>query len=61
MPLQREVLPDAPEVREKFLCAFRVAKTAHAPKQVPLGDTTLAFACRVGGCSLRGCSAGRPL
>src|ERR1700692_3523194 len=35
MPLEREVLPDRPEAREKFLCAFRVAKAAHA---------TLAFA-----------------
>src|SRR6202051_655730 len=32
------MLPDRPEVREKFLCAFRVAKAAH---------TTLAFARRL--------------
>src|SRR3979490_821301 len=44
MPLEREVLPDRPEAREKFLCAFRVAKATHAPKEVPLGDATLAFA-----------------
>src|ERR1700688_4612590 len=44
MPLEREMLPDRPEAREKFLCAFRVAKAAHAPKEVPLGDATLAFA-----------------
>src|SRR4051794_31396365 len=31
MPLEREVLPDRPEAREKFLCAFRVAKAAHTP------------------------------
>jgi len=31
MPLEREMLPDRPEAREKFLCALRVAKTAHAP------------------------------
>jgi hypothetical protein len=30
MPLQCEVLPDRPEAQEKFLCAFRVAKAAHA-------------------------------
>jgi hypothetical protein len=30
MPLEREMLPDRPEAREKFLCAFRVAKAAHA-------------------------------
>src|SRR5258708_13892832 len=47
MALEREVLPDRPEAREKFLCAFRVAKAAHAPKEVPLGDATLAFACRL--------------
>ncbi|SAL87630.1 hypothetical protein AWB67_07447 [Caballeronia terrestris] len=35
MPLEREVLPDRPEAREKFPCAFWVAKAAHA---------TLAFA-----------------
>ena len=35
MARQREVLPDRLETREKFLCAFRVAKAAH---------TTLAFA-----------------
>ena len=38
MPLEREMLPDRPETREKFLCAFRVAKATHAP---------LAFACRL--------------
>jgi hypothetical protein len=38
MPLQCEVLPDQSEAREKFLCAFRVAKAAHS---------TLAFACRL--------------
>jgi hypothetical protein len=38
MPLEREMLPDRPEAREKFLCAFRVAKATHAP---------LAFACRL--------------
>jgi hypothetical protein len=38
MPLEREMLPDRPEAREKFLCAFRVAKAPHAP---------LAFACRL--------------
>ena len=38
MPLEREMLPDRPEAREKFLCAFRIAKAAHA---------TLAFACRL--------------
>ena len=38
MSLQCEVLPDRTEAREKFLCAFRVAKAAHA---------TLAFACRL--------------
>jgi hypothetical protein len=43
MPLEREMLPDRPEAREKFLCAFPVAKAAHAPKEVPLGDATLAF------------------
>src|ERR1700712_399113 len=37
MPLEREMLPDRPEAREKFLCAFRVAKASHA---------TLAFARR---------------
>src|ERR1700735_4006566 len=30
MALEREVLPDRPEAREKFLWAFRVAKAAHA-------------------------------
>ncbi len=30
MPPDREVLPDRPEAREKFLRAFRVAKAAHA-------------------------------
>lgn len=30
MPLQCEVLPYRPEAREKFLCAFRVPKAAHA-------------------------------
>jgi len=38
MPLEREVLPNRPEAREKFLRAFRVMKAAHA---------TLAFACRL--------------
>ena len=38
MPLKREMLPDRPEAREKFLCAFWVAKATHAP---------LAFACRL--------------
>src|SRR5471032_55330 len=38
MPLEREMLPDQPEAREKFLCAFRVAKATHA---------TLAFAGRL--------------
>ncbi len=38
MPLNREILPDRPEAREKFLCTFRVAKAAHA---------TLAFARRL--------------
>ena len=40
MPLQCEMLPDLyrPEAREKLLCAFRVAKAAHA---------TLAFARRL--------------
>jgi hypothetical protein len=47
MPLQRELLPDRPEAREKFLCAFRGAKVAHAPQEVPSGDATLAFACRL--------------
>ena len=30
MPLEREMLPDRPEAREKLLCAFRIAKAAHA-------------------------------
>jgi hypothetical protein len=30
MPLEREMLPDRPEARERFLRAFRVAKAAHA-------------------------------
>ena len=30
MPLEREMLPDRPEAQEEFLCAFRVAKAAHA-------------------------------
>ena len=47
MPLERELLPDRPEARKKFLCAFWVAKAAHAPKEVPLGDATLAFARRL--------------
>ena len=38
MPLEREMSPDRPETREKFLCTFRVAKAAHA---------TRAFACRL--------------
>src|SRR3977135_4359953 len=38
MPLEREMLPDRPVAREKFLCAFRVAKAAHS---------TLALAGRV--------------
>ena len=38
MPLEREMLPDRPETREKYLCAFGVAKATHAP---------LAFACRL--------------
>ena len=38
MPLEREMLPDRPEAQEEFLCAFRVAKAAHA---------TLAFARRL--------------
>ena len=38
MPLEREVLPDRPEPREKFLCAFQVAEAAHA---------TLAFSRRL--------------
>jgi hypothetical protein len=38
MTLERDVLPDRPEAREKLLCAFRVAKTTHSP---------LAFACRL--------------
>jgi hypothetical protein len=46
MPLEREMLPDRPEARERILCAFRVAKAPHAPKEVPLGDAT--FASRVG-------------
>jgi hypothetical protein len=29
MALKREMLPDRPKAREKFLCAFRVAKAAH--------------------------------
>ena len=41
------MLPGRPEARERFLCAFRVAKAAHAPKEVPLGDATLAFARRL--------------
>ncbi|MEA3115741.1 MAG: hypothetical protein QOG58_5540, partial [Caballeronia sp.] len=35
MALGCEMWPNRPEAREKFLCAFRVAKAAHA---------TLAFA-----------------
>jgi hypothetical protein len=38
MPLEREMLLDRPEAREKFLCTFRDAKAAHA---------TLAFAGRL--------------
>src|SRR5471032_1527516 len=38
MPLEREMLPDWSEAREKFLCAFRVAKATHA---------TLALTCRL--------------
>ena len=38
MPLEREMLPDQSEARQKCLCAFRVTKAAHA---------TLAFACRL--------------
>lgn len=30
MPLEREVLPDRPEAREKLLCALPVAKDPHA-------------------------------
>jgi len=37
MPLEREMLADLLEAREKFLCALRVAKATHAP---------LTFACR---------------
>jgi len=47
MALKREMLPDRTEAREKFLCAFRVAKAAHAPKEVPLGNSTLTFARRL--------------
>ena len=38
MALECEMLPYRPEAKEEFLCAFRVAKTAHA---------SLAFACRL--------------
>jgi hypothetical protein len=38
MPLEREMLPDRSEAREKFLCAFWIAKAAHA---------TLALTCRL--------------
>jgi hypothetical protein len=47
MSLQCEVLPDRPEGREKSLCAFRVAKAAHAPKETPLRDAPLAFTRRL--------------
>jgi hypothetical protein len=30
MPLEREMLPDWPEAREKLLCSFWVAKAVHA-------------------------------
>ncbi len=30
MPLEREMLPDPPEAREKLVCAFQIAKAAHA-------------------------------
>src|SRR5476651_390191 len=30
MPLECEMLPDRSQAREKFLCAFRIAKAAHA-------------------------------
>src|ERR1700744_5224797 len=38
MPLEREMLPDRPEAREEFLCAFSVTKATRA---------TLAFASRL--------------
>lgn len=38
MPLEREVLSDRLEAREKFLCAFKTAKAPH---------TSLAFARRL--------------
>jgi len=41
------MLPVRPKARERILCAFRVAKAPHAPKEVPLGDATLAFARRL--------------
>ena len=47
MPLEREMLPDRSEAREKFLCAFRVVKAAHAPQEVHSGDAALAFARRL--------------
>jgi hypothetical protein len=44
---QREVLPDWAEAREKRLSATRIAKAAHAPKEVPLGDVAFAPAGRL--------------
>jgi hypothetical protein len=41
------VLPNRTEAGEKFLSAFRVAKATHAPKEVPVVDAPLAFACRL--------------
>jgi hypothetical protein len=38
MALERKMLPNRPEARKEFLCAFRVPKAAHA---------TLTFACRL--------------
>ena len=35
MPLEREVLPDRAKAGEKLLCAFRVAKAAHAALAFP--------------------------
>ncbi len=35
MPLEREVLPYRSEAGEKLLCAFRVAKAAHAALAFP--------------------------
>ncbi|MFL9902055.1 hypothetical protein PQR71_28585 [Paraburkholderia fungorum] len=40
------MLPDRPEAREKFLCAFRVAKAAHATLMMLLPVVDSGYAVR---------------